>query len=94
MDVELPKKSVTLLHQPAGAATPTWKKEQAEQYHKMHDELKGQLQPKKEHKAESAHCRPAVAKEKLDYSSIDIFRISAAAFQLNLWKKENTLFVT
>ena len=94
MDVELPKKSVTLLHRPAGAATPTWKKEQAEQYRKMHDELKGQLQPKKEHKAESACCRPAVAKEKLDYSSIDIFRISVAAFQLNLQKKENTLFVT
>jgi hypothetical protein len=68
----------------------TSKMEQAELYRKMCNELEGQAIRSQE----PAPHRPIEDKEELRQPIIDICRISAAAFQLNLWKKKNTLFAT
>jgi transposase InsO family protein/predicted aspartyl protease len=94
MSIDLPRKPVTLLRRPASRATPTWKKEQAEQYRKMRNELKGTPQPKASDGPGSAKRRPITAEEKQSQQPIDICSISAAAFRLNLRKKENVCFAT
>jgi hypothetical protein len=56
----------------------------------MSDALAGQAS--RGHKP--ATRRPKEAKEKPKQPAIDIYRISAAAFRLNLKKEENTCFAT
>jgi transposase InsO family protein len=68
----------------------TWKLELSECYNKMQLELKDQI-------PRDNAVKPRVAKRKpteLGRFSIDICNISAAAFQLNLRKKENTFLAT
>jgi hypothetical protein len=67
---------------------PTWKKDQHEQYRKISDALTGWALRGRE----SAPRRLRKPKEETEQSVIDICQISAAAFCLNLKKKENMCF--
>jgi hypothetical protein len=84
------EKPRTILQRPAGSPPPTWKGDQAKQYRKMHDELRGRAPQKTE-----ADPRRFKQKERKVYQpAINICGITAAALRLNLRQKDNILFAT
>jgi hypothetical protein len=80
----------TILRRPASSPPSTWKEEQAEQYRKMREELGGRVLQSKE----AGPRRPVQENKKPRGPAIDICGITAAAFRVNLRRKENVLFAT
>ena len=78
----------TILRRPASARPLTWKENQTKKYQKMSDELAGR-----------APCGETSTPQRLRRQeekkpTIDICRITAAAFRVNLHRKDNELFRT
>jgi hypothetical protein len=87
MDMEPP----TILQRPTGSTpSATWRKAQADQYHKMREELQG----KSPRDTKPPRLRPWHEKTVQKAFSIDICSIMAAAFRVNLRRENNILFVT
>src|SRR4051794_17730092 len=90
-DKLMDKEPRTILRRLAGSLlAPTWKGEQAEQYRKMQEEFKG----KPPRDREAARPRPKHKKGVQSTFFIDICGITAAAFQANLRRENNTFFAT